>query len=131
MTLVFTFAGVNWLQCLDRFAGIWILVTSACSVGVLPESGFTAFWTLSISWSRQYSCANSLNISIHTFCVIGYFMLLDIEQITGYRYLCVGGYRTDHRTDHRTHCSIQWTNLTVSYSGQVRLVSLLYHCMYC
>ena len=22
--------------------------------------------------------------------------------------------------DHRTDCSIQWTNLTISYSGQVR-----------
>ena len=27
-------------------------------------------WTLSISWSRQYSCANSLNISTQIFCVI-------------------------------------------------------------
>ena len=49
----------------------------------------------------------------------------DIEQITRYRYLCVGGHQTDHRTD----CWIQWTNLTISYSGQVRLVSLLYHCI--
>ena len=43
--------------------------------------------------------------------------------------ISVCGHRTDHRTDHKTDCWIQWTNLTVSYSGQVRLVSLLYHCM--
>ena len=98
---------------------------------ILPESGFTAFWTLPISWSRQYNCANSLNISIQTFCEIGYqkdhriktFVLSNIEQITGYRYLCVSGHWMDHRTD----C---WINLTVSYSVQVREISLLYHCMY-
>ena len=39
---------------------------------ILPESGFIAFWTLSISWSGQYSCANSMNITIQIFCVIGY-----------------------------------------------------------
>ena len=58
---------------------------------ILPESGFTAFWTLSISWSRQYSCANSLNISIQTFCMIEYqkdnriqiSVLVNIGQITG------------------------------------------------
>ena len=36
------------------------------------ECEFTAFWTLSTSWSRQYSCVNSLNISRQTFCVTGY-----------------------------------------------------------
>ena len=32
--------------------------------------------------------------------------------------ICVSGHQTDHRTDYW----IQWTNLTVSYRGQVRLV---------
>ena len=45
-------------------------------------------------------------------------MLSNIEQITGYRYLCVSehwtDHRIDHRTDHRTDCWIQWTNLTVT-----------------
>ena len=36
--------------------------------------------------------------------------------------ICVSGHQTDHRTDHRTDYWIQWTNLTVSYRGQVRLV---------
>ena len=49
-------------------------------------------------------------------------MLSNIEQITGYRHLCVSIHRTDHRTDHRIDCWIQWTNLTVSYNGQVRLL---------
>ena len=93
---------------------------------ILPESAFTAFWTLSISWSREYSCANSLNISVQTFCVIGYQK--------DNRTFCVSeywaGHRTDHRTDHGTDCWIEWINLTVSYIGQVRVVSLLYHCMY-
>ena len=47
-------------------------------------------------------------------------MLSNIEQITGYRYLCVSEHWTDHRIDHRTDCWIQWTNLTISYSGQAR-----------
>ena len=38
----------------------------------ITESEFTTFWTLSTSWSRQYSCVNSLNISRQTFCVTGY-----------------------------------------------------------
>ena len=42
-----------------------------CTLDIL-ESEFTAFWTLSTSWSRQYSCVNSLNISRQTFCVTGY-----------------------------------------------------------
>ena len=46
-------------------------------------------------------------------------MLFDTEQITGYRYLCVSG----HRTDHRTHCWIQWTNLTVSYMDRILTMS--------
>ena len=53
-------------------------------------------------------------------------MLWNIEQITGYRHLCVSEHWTDHRTDHGTDCWIQWINLTVSYIGQVRVVSLLY-----
>ena len=63
-----------------------------------------------------------------------HFVSSDIEQIVGYRYLCVSGHRTDHRTDdsidNRTDCWIQWTNLTVSYSGQVRLVPLLCQCLF-
>ena len=57
-------------------------------------------------------------------------MLLNIEQIIGYKYLCVSEHWTDHGTDHRTDyridCWIRWMNLTVSHSGQVRYVSLLY-----
>ena len=30
----------------------------------ITDSGFTAFWTLSISWSGQYNCTNSLDIYI-------------------------------------------------------------------
>ena len=44
----------------------WILYS------YITESGFTAFWTLSISWSRQYNCVNSLKISRQSFCVTGY-----------------------------------------------------------
>ena len=124
------FTGGNWIHCMDRFAVLRLLCIH------ITKSGFTTFWTLSKSWSRQYSCTNSLNTSLQTFSEIGYrkdhriktFRV--IEQITGYRYLCVSGHWTDHRMDHRTDCWIQWTNLTISYSGQVRLVSLLYHCMH-
>ena len=41
------------MQCLDRYVVLWILCTD------IPESGFTGFWTLSISWSGQYSFTNS------------------------------------------------------------------------
>ena len=103
---------------------------------VVPESGFTAFWTLSISWSGQSSCTNSLNIFIDILCdwiskssqdkdILCYWILNGSQDTD----ICVSGHRMDHRADHRTGCRIQWTNLTVSYSGQVRLVSLLYHCM--
>ena len=34
----------------------------------------------------------------------------------------VSGHQMDQRRDHRTDYWIQWTNLTVSYRGQVRLV---------
>ena len=70
--MLLTFAEVNILQCLDRFAVLWKLLTYYIHGMILPESGFIAFWTLSISWSGQYSCANSLNITIQTFCEIGY-----------------------------------------------------------
>ena len=93
------------------FAVLWILFVSGYNVD-LPASAFAVFWTLSISWSRQHSCANSLNIVYTHFVLLnteritgqGYFVSSDIEWITGYRYLCVSGHRTDHRTD------IQWTN---------------------
>ena len=52
-------------------------------------------------------------------------MLSNIEQVTGYRYLCVSQHLIDHRADHRRDCWIKWTNLTVSYIGQIRLFSLL------
>ena len=42
-------------------------------------------------------------------------MSFDIEQITGQRYMCVSGHRTDHRTD----CWIQWTKLTASYLDRI------------
>ena len=38
-------------------------------------------------------------------------MPLNTGWITGHRYLCVSGHRTDHRTD----CWIHWTKLTVNY----------------
>ena len=100
----------------------------------IKQSGFTAFWTLFISWSRQYSCANSLNISRQTFCVIGY------KKDSGTRTFCIIecwtdrriqisvcehwidhriNHRIDHRTDYRTDCWIRRINLTVSHSGQV------------
>ena len=40
--------------------------------------------------------------------------------------MCVSGHWTDQRTDHRTDCWIQWINLTVSHSGQVKKV---YYCI--
>ena len=103
---------MNFLQCQDRSAELWMLLAYYIQCMIPPESGFTAFWTVSISWSGQYNCANSLNISIQTFCVIGFqkdhrkghFMLSNIEQITGYRYLCVSGHHMDHRTDHKADC---------------------------
>ena len=69
LILLWTFTGVNWIHCLDRSIVLWIFWILYIHI---TESGFTAFWTLSISWSRQYSCVNSLNISRQTFCVIGY-----------------------------------------------------------
>ena len=81
--LLSTLAGVNWMQYV-----------------VLPESGFTAFWTLSISWSGQYSCANSLNICIQTFCVIGHWKDCWIRTF----------HTIWHWTDHRIQISVcYWT----------------------
>ena len=53
---------------------------------VLQESEFAVFWTLSISWSGQPICANSLNICIQTFCMIGY------QKDHRIRTFCVSGY---------------------------------------
>ena len=55
--------GVNWIHHLDRFIVLWIFWILYIHI---TESEFTAFWTLSTSWSRQYSCVNSLNISRHS-----------------------------------------------------------------
>ena len=63
--LLWTFTRVNWIHCLDRFAVLWILCINI-------TEWIYSIWTLSISWSRQYSCSNSLNIFIQTFCLIGY-----------------------------------------------------------
>ena len=69
--IIYTYITVNfyWSE-LDTSSGqiycTWILYIH------ITESEFTAFWTLSTSWSRQYSCVNSLNISRQTFCVTGY-----------------------------------------------------------
>ena len=52
--------GVNWVYHLDRFIVLWIFWILYIHI---TENEFTAFWTLSTSWSRQYSCVNSLNIS--------------------------------------------------------------------
>ena len=41
-----------------HFGYFWILYS------YITENGFTAFWTLSISWSRQYNCVNSLKIYV-------------------------------------------------------------------
>ena len=78
------------ILCLDRFVVLRILCIH------ITESGFTAFWTLSISWSREYNCANSLNVSIQTFCVIGY------QEDNRIRTSHV----IDHRTDHRIQISV-------------------------
>ena len=72
---------MNWIHCLDRFAVLRILCIH------ITESGFTVFWTLSIPWSGQYSCANSLNISIQTFCEIGYHKDQRIRTFHVYRTL--------------------------------------------
>ena len=106
---------MHWIHCPDRFIVLWIFLD-------IGESGFTAFLTLSICWSRQYE--NSLNISRQTFCVIGY------KKDSRTRTFRVSEHWTDHRTDQGTDCWIQWINLTVSYIGQVRVASLSYHCMY-
>ena len=88
--LLLTFTGVNWIQSLDSFVVLWILCID------IPGSGFTAFWTLSISWSRQYSYANSLNTSIQTFCEIGY------QKDDRIKTFCV----IEHWTDHRIQISV-------------------------
>ena len=43
----------DWICCTWDTVYIWILHA------FLPECRFTAFWTLSISWSGQYSCVHS------------------------------------------------------------------------
>ena len=48
-----------------------------------------------------------------------HFVLLDIVQITGYRYWCVSGCQADHRTDRW----IQWTDLTVNYMDKTAVGS--------
>ena len=53
------------LDTLSGFTILWIFLD-------IGESGFNAFGTLSICWSREYSCANSLNISRQTFSVSEY-----------------------------------------------------------
>ena len=126
---------MNFLQCLDRFTVLWILLDIVHSynrdwiycifdiVHILEEtvqlcklseylfSDILCDWISKSSQDKNILCYRILNRSQDT----------DI---------CVSRHQTDHRTDHRTDYWIQWTNFTVSYSGQVRLVSLLYHCLY-
>ena len=56
---------MNFLQCLDRFAVLWILLTYYIQCMILLHVDLPHFG----HWSRQYSCANSLNIFILTLCV--------------------------------------------------------------
>ena len=76
---------MNCIQCLDRFVVLCIDI---------PESEFTAIWTLSISWSGQYSC--SLNTSIQTFCEIAH------QKDHRIKTFCV----IEHWTDHRIQISV-------------------------
>ena len=95
------------MQCLDRFVVLWILCID------IPESEFTAFWTLSISWSGQYTCTNSLNTSIQIFCEIGYQRDHRIKTLY---------YRTLNRSQDTDICvsvdTGQNTGQIAEYSGQ-------------
>ena len=74
-SIIYAYITVNFywselkIHHLDRFIVLWIFWVLYIHI---TESEFTAFWTLSTSWSRQYSYVNSLNISRQTFCVTGY-----------------------------------------------------------
>ena len=102
----------EWIYCILDIVHILKQTVQLCR---LSEYFFVDIWCDWISKSSQ-----DKNISC--------YRILNGLQDTD---ICVSGHQTDPRTDHRTDYWIEWTNFTVSYSGQVRLVSLLYHCMYC
>ena len=81
---------MNWIQCTD-----------------LPKRGFAVVLILSISWSRQHSSADTLDIIDHK-----------IET------LYISGCRIDHKTD----CWSQWTNLIVNFVDRIVARSDWFHC---
>ena len=111
---------MNWIHCLDRFTVLWTFLDIGewihCIFGHCPFVG------------ADSTVVQTLNISRQTFCVIGYKKDSRTGTFRVSEYWT--DHRTDHRTDHGTDCWIQLISLTASYIGQVRVVSLLYHCMY-
>ena len=84
------------MQCVDipesGFAVLWTLFTSGYSVGIYQRMDF---YFGHYPYLGQHVCANSLNICIQTFCVIGQWTLKGSNDTD---ILCVSGLRTDHRT---------------------------------
>ena len=128
---------MNWVQCLDRFAVLWILVRLYTVCGSTREWIYCILDIVHILKRTVQLCRLSEYFYTDIWCDwilkssqdknISCYRILNRSQDTD---ICVSAHWTDYRTHHRTDCWIQWTNLTVSYSGHIRLVSLLYHCMY-
>ena len=59
----------------------------------------------------------------------GHFVLLDAEQITGYRHLSVSGLRTLLKRDCWIYSSRKFVNLLTCYLDRTVVMSLLYYCM--
>ena len=126
------------MQCLDRFAVLWIPFRLHTVCGSTREWIYCILdivhilkWIVQLCRLVEYFYTdiwcNWISKSSQDKDILCY-RIPNGSQDTD---ICVSGHQTDHRTDHRTDYWIQWTNSTVSYSGQVRLVSLFYHCMYC
>ena len=100
----------EWIYCILDIVHILEQTVQLCKLSEYLKTDILCDWISKGSQDKDILCYGILNRPHDTDICVLYWM--------------------DHRTDHRTDCWIQWINLTVHYSGQVRLVSLLYHCMY-
>ena len=89
----------EWIYCILDIVHILEETVQLCKLSEYLYTDILCDWISKGSQDKDISCYGTLNRS---------------------QDLCVSGHWKDHRTDHRTDCWIQWINLTVSYSGQVR-----------
>ena len=91
----------EWIYCVLDIVHILVQTVQLCKLSEYLYTDILCDWISKGSQDKDIPCYGTLNRSQDT----------DIR---------VSGHWTDHRIDHRTDCWMQWINLTVSHSGQVR-----------